>query len=122
MAWVDEIASLQTRIDDCNTAIAWLSGTNQEYTVRGYTATVDGRDGFWAAWRTANPSASSSSTGDELANFNAWNEWNDANQGADWSAVTAEKITAMTSQRDAYISDRDNLQNNVDTGVVDAGA
>ena len=86
-----------------------------EYEVR----TAAGRDGFFADWRTDNPSASASSTGLELQIFNQWNEWN----GFDFTTLDAEKNTTLTDGINALTSDRDDLQSKIDGGTtVDAGA
>ena len=52
--------------------INWLSGNSDEFfTGSSYAITANGAVGYWDSWRTANSSASASSTGDEKI----WNEY-----------------------------------------------
>lgn len=127
MAWADEIANLNERIDSVQKNLDWINGVSREYslgvdvdgTVQYETRTAAGRDGFYADWRTDNPSASASSTGLELGMFQAWDDWN----GTDLTSWDSEKNTALTAQKNELIADRDDLQSKIDDGtIVDLGA
>lgn len=127
MAWADEIASLNEKIDGLQKQKDWINGVSREYSL-GFeisgsmeyeVRTSAGRDGFFTDWRTDNPSASASSTGLELQIFNQWNEWN----GFDFTTHDAEKNTALTDGINALTTDRDDLQSKIDDGtIVDDGA
>jgi len=126
MAWTDEIASLNEKIDSLQKQKDWINGVSREYslgfeiggTIEYEVRTSAGRDGFFADWRTDNSSASSSSTGLELQIYNQWNEWN----GFDFTTHDAEKNTALTDSINALITDRDDLQSKIDDGtIVDEG-
>ena len=113
MAWADEISNLNTEINKTQHHLDWLNGVSRAYTMEGYTITAAGRDGFWPAWRTANPSASLDSTGQERIMFCRWNDWN---AGITGDATDAERITALNTQLTALTADRDALQARSDAG------
>jgi len=126
MAWADEIAELNTKIDQLQKFKDWINGVSREYslgseidgTMEYEVRTAAGRDGFFADWRTDNPTASTSSTGLELATFTAWDEWN----GTDYTSWDAEKNTELTNQINSLTTDRDDLQSKIDDEtIVDAG-
>lgn len=126
MAWADEIASLNEKIEKVQKNLDWINGVSREYslgadvdgTMEYEVRTAAGRDGFFADWRTDNPTASTSSTGLELATFTAWDEWN----GTDYTSWDAAKNTELTNQMNSLTTDRDDLQSKVDDGtIVDAG-
>lgn len=116
MAWADEIAELNTKIDQIQKKIDWVEGNSNTFTVgsadENVTYTCNGRDGFYAQWRIDNSSATSGVL------FELWDEWN----GGDFSGdVTI--IAGLTTQKNELISDRDDLQSKIDGGTaVDAGA
>lgn len=127
MAWADEIASLNEKIDGLQKQKDWINGVSREYSL-GFeisgsmeyeVRTSAGRDGFFTDWRTDNPSASESSTGLELQIFKQWNDWN----GFDFTSHDAEKNTALDGSIASLTADRDDLQSKIDGGTaVDAGA
>jgi hypothetical protein len=126
MAWADEIATLNEKIAELQKLKDWINGVSREYslgadidgTVEFEVRTAAGRDGFFADWRTDNPTASESSTGLERATFTAWDDWN----GTDYTSFDAEKNTELTNQINSLTTDRDDLQSKVDDGtIVDAG-
>lgn len=111
MAWADEISNLNTEINKTQHHLDWLNGVSREWTMEGYTITAAGREGFWPAWRAANPDASSSSTGQELTMYSMWNDWN---TGVTGDATDAERISALNTQLTALTADRDALQARLD--------
>lgn len=126
MAWADEITNLNEQIEKVQKNIDWINGVSREYslgfdvdgTMEYEVRTTAGRDGFFADWRTDNPTASESSTGLELILFSAWDDWN----GTDLTSWDAEKNTELTTQINSLTTDRDDLQSKVDDGtIVDAG-
>lgn len=126
MAWADEITNLNEQIEKVQKNLDWINGVSREYslgfdvdgTMEYEVRTTAGRDGFFADWRTDNPTASESSTGLELILFSAWDDWN----GTDLTSWDAEKNTELTTQINSLTTDRDDLQSKVDDGtIVDAG-
>lgn len=116
MAWTDEIASLNTELDQMQYYHDWFSGVNREYTINisgvaNEVRTANGRDGFWADWRADNPSVT------EGFLFDRWEEWD----AQDHAAYNADKISVLNTQMAALNADKTNLQSNIDNGVVDAG-
>ena len=105
MAWTDEIASLNTELDQMQYYHDWFSGVANE------VRTANGRDGFWADWRADNPSVT------EGFLFDRWEEWD----AQDHAAYNADKISVLNTQMAALNADKTNLQSNIDNGVVDAG-
>ena len=114
MAWADEISNLNTEINKVQHHLDWLNGVSRAYTMEGYTITAAGREGFWPAWRTANPDASSSSTGQELTMFTMWTDWiHDVHLT---EASDADRIAGLNTQLTALTADRDALQARLDAG------
>jgi hypothetical protein len=111
-----DITALNTLIDRATKTINWLSGNSDEFfTGSSYAITANGAVGYWDSWRTANSSASASSTGDEKIWYDEWKSWDDAG-GAIPSADTDEVPTlqAEITKLTAY---RDHAQAQIDAGL-----
>jgi hypothetical protein len=112
----EDITAFNTILDDAEITINWLSGNSDEfYAGTSYPITADGAVGYWNSWRTANSSASVSSTGDEKLWYDEWKIWDDAGGAIptdDFNTVSVleDNVTKIT----AY---RDHAQSQIDAGL-----
>jgi hypothetical protein len=112
----EDITALNTLINRCSKTIDWISGNNNEFfTGSAYPITADGAVGYWSAWRTANPSASTSSTGNEKIWFDNWKTWDDA--GSAIPSADTDEIPTLQAEVTKLTAYRDHAQAQIDAGL-----
>ena len=119
----DRITQLDAFKAESQKQIDWIEGNSNTWDIYygdplalQESFTGAGGDAFYSQWRTANPSASESSTGYELEVYNQWKHWSD--NGSNLSSIESSGLADLKSQVENFDTEKSNVQAKIDAGYT----
>ena len=119
----DRITQLDALIAESQKQIDWIEGNSNSWDMYfgdpqalQESFTGAGGDAYYSQWRTANPSASDSSTGYELEIYTQWKHWSD--NGSDLSTIESTGLAELKTQVANFNTEKSNVQAKIDAGYT----
>ena len=119
----DRITQLDALIAKSQKQIDWIEGNSNSWDMYfgdpqalQESFTGAGGDAYYSQWRTANPSASDSSTGYELEIYTQWKHWSD--NGSNLSTIASTELADLKTAVANYNTAKTNVQAKIDAGYT----